>query len=79
MNATPVPASISPLAIAIASILYGGSTLVSVPARADNTTTLEEVVVTAERAGFYKPHPEPYRAVLAAQEWQRRKKRPCRT
>jgi HAD superfamily hydrolase (TIGR01509 family) len=25
-----------------------------------------EVVVTAERAGFYKPRPEPYRAVLAA-------------
>jgi 2-haloacid dehalogenase len=25
-----------------------------------------KVVVTAERAGFYKPHPEPYRAVLAA-------------
>jgi 2-haloacid dehalogenase len=25
-----------------------------------------DVVVTAEEAGFYKPHPEPYRAVLAA-------------
>ena len=25
-----------------------------------------KVVVTAERAGFYKPRPEPYRAVLAA-------------
>jgi 2-haloacid dehalogenase len=25
-----------------------------------------DAVVTAEEAGFYKPHPEPYRAVLAA-------------
>jgi 2-haloacid dehalogenase len=25
-----------------------------------------KVVVTAESVGFYKPHPEPYRAVLAA-------------
>lgn len=25
-----------------------------------------DVVITAERAGFYKPRPEPYRAVLAA-------------
>ena len=50
MNATPVPASISPLAIAIASILYGGSALVPAPARAENNTTmLEEVVVTARK------------------------------
>jgi len=49
MNATPDSASISPLAIAIASILYGGSTFVSVPARADNTGVLEEVVVTARK------------------------------
>jgi 2-haloalkanoic acid dehalogenase type II len=25
-----------------------------------------DAIVTAEEAGFYKPHPEPYRAVLAA-------------
>lgn len=33
---------------------------------ADRVGVTFEVVVTAEGAGFYKPRPEPYRAVLAA-------------
>jgi outer membrane receptor protein involved in Fe transport len=49
MNATRTPVAISPLAMAIASILYGGATVVPVPAHADNAGMLEEVVVTARK------------------------------
>ena len=49
MNATRTPVALSPLAIAIASILYGGATLVPTLTHADNSNLLEEVVVTARK------------------------------
>jgi iron complex outermembrane recepter protein len=49
MSAARDSAPISPLAVAIASVLYGGSTFLSAPARADNPGVLEEVVVTARK------------------------------
>jgi iron complex outermembrane recepter protein len=39
----------SPLAVAIASVLYGSATLMPMPAHADNASVLEEVVVTARK------------------------------
>ena len=49
MNAIRTPVALSPLAMAIASVLYGGITLVPAVALADTSGMLEEVVVTARK------------------------------
>ncbi len=49
MNATRTPVALSPLAMAIASVLYGGAVLAPGFVHADGSGMLEEIVVTARK------------------------------